>query len=85
MHKQNQENDVKVYALSHRGASPSGNVHLLSHRGVQYNLSYKKKPCREICGAFLIHRSCNRDNNFVVLKEARFEWWIESTNSIFSG
>ena len=28
--------------------------HPLSHRGAQYNLSYKKEPYREICGALFI-------------------------------
>ena len=44
--------DVKVHPRSQWGASPDVIVLPLSHRGVQYNLSYKKEPRREICGAF---------------------------------
>ena len=54
MHKEIDENNVMVYPLSQGRASPGVIVLPLSHRGAQYNLSYKKEPYREICGALRI-------------------------------
>ena len=52
MHKEIQKNNVKVYALSHRGASPSGNVHLLSQRCAIQSELQEKAPQRNLWGFF---------------------------------
>lgn len=44
------ENNVMVYALSQKGAVQVVTFTYLV-KGVQYNLSNKKEPYREICGA----------------------------------
>jgi hypothetical protein len=64
------KNDVKVYALSQKGAVPSGNVYARSHRGAQYNLSYKKEPRREICWALFISKRGEVINYFISYGQA---------------
>ena len=64
------KNNVKVYALSQGSASSSGNVYARSHRGAQYNLSYKKEPRREICGALFISKRGEVINSFTSYGQA---------------
>ena len=59
MHKEIQKNNVKVYALSHRGASPSGNVHLLSQRCAIQSELQERAPQRNLWGSLLILDKCS--------------------------